>query len=645
MSYQSTSGSHSPVRSPKRDKHGGDSGGGDVTSNPEMTLEEIKKSCIENDGYETPELNEKLYLHFRGFRRIQNLEMYTNCKSIWLDSNGLEKIEGLEPLFALRCLFLSKNLLTSIGSGLNSLSLLTVLDLSYNRISKLEGLGGLLNLESINVSRNVLTDGPAIEELKKCPKLQTVDLTHNSLSGEDVLDELSKISTLLTLSITGNEVTRIQSFRKKMITMIPSLKYLDRPIDEIEVIGAKAFMEGGVDAESVAKQSYRENKAAQKRNEVEEFLQWQKDHRRKMLGDEENAGIVGNVGVAPYISNMSDEEMAENAENVARGEQQTKTWAGKMLYGGVSYAVPPGERIEENVISPITNMDGSEVNSARSTDNFVVSTGANVDTITEIVEHPDRSTSTIDNMPPPPPTKEELRSAGCYITPASEMTNELSSTQDRIGPDVTHDPATTVRPVKHRLPDALSVIEKQISDMNLDEESITAAVQENQEQTVLEAPKTLYWSEEMDMELAFLVRTLQSDFPKIAQKIRSRAENNDYGNLCALSVDLITTRECQSRWNALDASQWSELAPNTSSLDAVHKIFINPNILGDKGQGHGAQPSYDQLRTISAGSVPSYLKTPSLFPSTSLQEQETDDEQPIKIPSLQEAISQLVSLD
>jgi hypothetical protein len=100
-----------------------------------------------------------------------------------------------------------------------------------------------------------------------------------------------------------------------------------------------------------------------------------------------------------------------------------------------------------------------------------------------------------------------------------------------------------------------------------------------------------------------------------------------------LSADLITIEECRSRWKALDASQWSELAPDTSSQDVVHKIFINPNILGDKGQGHGAQPSYDQLRTISAGSAPSYLKTPSLFPSTSQQEEEeTEDEKPMNIP-------------
>ena len=35
---------------------------------PEMTLDEIKQSCRENNGYETPELNDKLYLHFRGFK-------------------------------------------------------------------------------------------------------------------------------------------------------------------------------------------------------------------------------------------------------------------------------------------------------------------------------------------------------------------------------------------------------------------------------------------------------------------------------------------------------------------------------------------------------------------------------------------------
>jgi len=35
---------------------------------PEMTLEELKKCALEHGGYETPELNDILYLHYKGYR-------------------------------------------------------------------------------------------------------------------------------------------------------------------------------------------------------------------------------------------------------------------------------------------------------------------------------------------------------------------------------------------------------------------------------------------------------------------------------------------------------------------------------------------------------------------------------------------------
>ena len=44
---------------------------------PTMTKETLKASAVENGGYETPELNEKLYLHFKGYKKIEKLEEYT----------------------------------------------------------------------------------------------------------------------------------------------------------------------------------------------------------------------------------------------------------------------------------------------------------------------------------------------------------------------------------------------------------------------------------------------------------------------------------------------------------------------------------------------------------------------------------------
>jgi hypothetical protein len=65
-------------------------------------------ACLRHDGYESPELNESLYLHFRGFMRIENLEPYTSVKALFLESNNLRRIEGVDDLVSLRALFLQQ---------------------------------------------------------------------------------------------------------------------------------------------------------------------------------------------------------------------------------------------------------------------------------------------------------------------------------------------------------------------------------------------------------------------------------------------------------------------------------------------------------------------------------------------------------
>jgi dynein assembly factor 1 len=72
---------------------------------PEMTPAALLAASKEHDGYETPDLNETLYLHFKGFRAIKNLEPYSNLKSLWLESNGITEVQCplVPPCARIRC--------------------------------------------------------------------------------------------------------------------------------------------------------------------------------------------------------------------------------------------------------------------------------------------------------------------------------------------------------------------------------------------------------------------------------------------------------------------------------------------------------------------------------------------------------------
>jgi hypothetical protein len=58
---------------------------------PEITVQLIQELCKQHQLYQTPYLNDKLFLHFKGFREIKNLELYTELKALWLEGNLIEK--------------------------------------------------------------------------------------------------------------------------------------------------------------------------------------------------------------------------------------------------------------------------------------------------------------------------------------------------------------------------------------------------------------------------------------------------------------------------------------------------------------------------------------------------------------------------
>ena len=249
----------------------------------EMTAKWLKTHCKENGGYGTPELNDKLYLHFQGFDRIQNLEAYTGLKSLFLEGNGLEDLEGLSACVELRCLFAQQNMVTGIPPSLPvSLSTLNV---SNNNVSHLRNVARLVELQTLQASNCKLKTLESLEELRACAALSTVDLQNNEIDGdpEALVGLFASMPKLACLYMQGNPVvSQLRQYRKRMIASIKSLAYLDdRPVFPLERHCAEAWAAGGLDAEKAARKAFKEEEAAKQRRDHEYLTNLRERSRAK----------------------------------------------------------------------------------------------------------------------------------------------------------------------------------------------------------------------------------------------------------------------------------------------------------------------------------------------------------------------------
>lgn len=176
---------------------------------------------------------------------------------MWLEGNGLSKLEGLECLTELRGLYCQQNCIKTI-EGLDTLKHLDTLNLSNNLISKIEGLEGTTELTTANFTHNRLTSADDVRGLLDCSSLRVLDLSHNKIDDPEILSVFSSMPDLRVLVLTGNPVIKkITQYRKTLIVQNPNLHYLDdRPVFPKERACAVAFMEGGREAERAARQAF-----------------------------------------------------------------------------------------------------------------------------------------------------------------------------------------------------------------------------------------------------------------------------------------------------------------------------------------------------------------------------------------------------
>ncbi|XP_067207718.1 dynein axonemal assembly factor 1 homolog isoform X1 [Linepithema humile] len=215
-----------------------------------MTEELIRKHCKEHKLYQTPYLNDVLYLHYKGFSFIESLEKYTGLKCLWLESNGILEIANLENQRELKCLYLHHNLINKI-ENLDCLTKLDTLNLSHNTIRRIENLGSLKFLNNLNLSHNYLRETADIEHLRLLHALSILDISHNRIDTCDIVDILGDMKSLRVVTLTGNPVLKqIKMYRKTMILKCKTLQYLDdRPVFPRDRACAEAWMRGGVDEE------------------------------------------------------------------------------------------------------------------------------------------------------------------------------------------------------------------------------------------------------------------------------------------------------------------------------------------------------------------------------------------------------------
>ena len=279
----------------------------DEDQGPTLSIQFLTKLLKEKDKlyYRTPELNEILYLNYRGFNKLENLHIFPELKCIYIEGNCIQKLEGFETNTQLRCLYIHENSIEKI-EGLENNEELRNLNLSENLIKKVEGLGSLEVLENLQLKRNRIgKEGIGdVEGLLECPSISCLDISYNMIDFPEIVEDIfGRLPNLKVLYLQGNPVCKkIKNYRKHIVSTLRILTYLDdRPVFEDERRATMAWKMGGLDAEREERKKMREETDEKDRKQRVAFSEMmrkakerQKDELAKKRAMAEEAGESSN---------------------------------------------------------------------------------------------------------------------------------------------------------------------------------------------------------------------------------------------------------------------------------------------------------------------------------------------------------------
>lgn len=159
------------------------------------------------EGVETLTLLEKLELYDNHIPKLLGLENMSKLLILDMSFNNIRDLSPVAALPQLEKLYVAQNKLRRM-TGIENLTNLTELDLGANRIREIEQLEGLTNLKSLWLGKNKITQITGLDTLGG--SLKQLDVQSNRLTSLVRASSLPHLSSLQELYLAHNAIGEVE---------------------------------------------------------------------------------------------------------------------------------------------------------------------------------------------------------------------------------------------------------------------------------------------------------------------------------------------------------------------------------------------------------------------------------------------------